>query len=264
MARRTDKPKPRPRYAVPALDRGLDVLEALSASAVPQSLTDLSRTLNYPPSGLFRLLTRLDTRGYVIRDAASGRYSLSLKLFELSHTHSPVESLVRAAAGPMRELAETIKESAHLSVIHRGRLLVLLDAGSPSKVRISIEAGSQFAPVETTSGRLLLSYYPAEDLAAFLARDPEYGAMTAAKRRAFEHELHRIRRAGFAITRSEERAGLVDLSVLVGNPSIGQSSALAIACIRRVTKAEIEEILAAMKQCATKITRAQGLSEAAP
>jgi DNA-binding IclR family transcriptional regulator len=263
MARRTNKTKPRPRYAVPALDRGLDVLEALSASAVPQTLTDLSRTLNYAPSGLFRLLARLDTRGYVVRDAASGRYSLTLKLFELSHTHSPVESLVRAAAGPMRELAETIEESVHLSVIHRGRLLVLLDTGSPSKVRISIEAGSQFAPVETTSGRLLLSYYSPEDLAAFLARDPEYQVMAAATRRRFERGLIRIRRAGFAITRSQERAGLVDLSVLVGNPSIGQASALAIACIRRVTKAQIQEILAAMKTCAATITSAQGLSGAA-
>ena len=126
------KAKARPEYAVPALDRGLDLLEALSASPTPQSLTDLARTLNNTPSGLFRLLTRLDTRGYVERDPSSNRYSLTLKLFELSHTHSPLESLVRAAAQPMRELAESVEESVHLSVITQAS--VLLVTSNPTRL----------------------------------------------------------------------------------------------------------------------------------
>jgi len=104
-----------PEYAVPALDRALDILEVLSGSPVPMSLTDLSKALDYAPSGLFRLMTRLEKRRYVVREAESGKYSLTLKLFELSHTHSPVENLMRAAAGPMRDLAAQVEESVHLA-----------------------------------------------------------------------------------------------------------------------------------------------------
>jgi len=253
-------PKQRPEYAVPALDRGLDLLEALSASATPQSLTDLARTLNHTPSGLFRLLTRLATRGYVERDPSSNRYGLTLKLFELSHTHSPLESLVRAAANPMRELAAAVEESVHLSVLTQGRLLVLLDAGSPSKVRISIEAGSQFAPVATNSGRLLLAYLAPGDLSAFLARDPEYSRLSAARKAEFHRELKQIRKRGYAVTRSDDRAGLQDISVLVGNPGIGQASVLAIACLRPRKREEILQLVRALGQCAERITLAQGLT----
>ncbi len=254
------KAKGRPEYAVPALDRGLDLLEALSASPAPQSLTDLARTLGNTPSGLFRLLTRLDTRGYVERDPSSNRYSLTLKLFELSHTHSPLESLVRAAAQPMRELAESVEESVHLSVITRGRLLVLLDAGSPSKVRISIEAGSQFGPAATNSGRLLLAHLELEELDSFLARDSDYGAMTEERRTKFHRELTKIRQRGYALTRSDDRAGLQDISVLVGNPAIGQASALAIACLRPREREPILQLVKALSDCARRITLAQGLT----
>lgn len=254
------KAKGRPEYAVPALDRGLDLLEALSASPTPQSLTDLARSLNNTPSGLFRLLTRLGTRGYVKRDPSSNRYSLTLKLFELSHTHSPVESLVRAAAKPMCELAECVEESVHLSVLTQGRLLVLLDMGSPSKVRISIEAGSQFAPIATNSGRLLLAHCETGELDSFLARDSDYGAMTEGQRAGFHRELTKIRQRGYALNRSDDRAGLQDISVLVGNPAIGQASALAIACLRPRKREQILQIVKALGECAMRITHAQGLT----
>jgi DNA-binding IclR family transcriptional regulator len=256
----TKNAKGRPEYAVPALDRGLDLLEALSASATPQSLTDLARSLNKTPSGLFRLLTRLGTRGYVERDSSSNRYSLTLKLFELSHTHSPLESLVRAAVKPMRELAESVEESVHLSVLTQGRLLVLLDVGSPSRVRISIEAGSQFAPVATNSGRLLLAHYELGELDSFLARDSEYGVMTIGQKADFHRELSKIRQRGYALTRCDDRAGLQDISMLVGNPAIGQASALAIACLRPRKREEILQLVEALGKCAGRITHAQGLT----
>jgi DNA-binding IclR family transcriptional regulator len=254
------KAKGHPEYAVPALDRGLDLLEALSASATPQSLTDLARTLNNTPSGLFRLLTRLGTRGYVERDSSTNRYSLTLKLFELSHTHSPLESLVRAAAPPMRELAESVEESVHLSVLTRGRLLVLLDVGSPSKVRISIEAGSQFDPVATNSGRLLLAHLEPGELDSSLARDSEYGGFTDGQKADFHRVLTKIRQRGYALTRSDDRAGLQDISVLVGNPAIGQASALAVACLRPRNREQIIQLVNALGDCARRITLAQGLT----
>src|SRR6202012_4699812 len=98
--------KTRPDHAVQAPDRGLDLFELLASSETALSLTEMSAALGQTPSAVFRILNRLESRSYVVRHPGSGRYRLSLKLFEWAHTHSPVEHITPNSAKPMRELAE--------------------------------------------------------------------------------------------------------------------------------------------------------------
>jgi DNA-binding IclR family transcriptional regulator len=253
--------KARPNYSVPALDKGLDVFEALAASNTPLSLTELAGIVGQTPSAAFRILNRLEGRSYVIRDPVSGRYSLSLKLFELAHTHSPVEHIITISGKPMRELTESVRESAHLSVLNHGRLVVLLDMGSPLQVRFAHEIGAQFPPVLTNSGRLLLAYLLPEDLENHLLKDPDYAQLSPTGREAFHEELKKIRRNRYAVSSSKERAGMKDLAVLVGNPAIGATAALAIACLSGgKNSADINRLLGALQECAAKITNGMGVS----
>lgn len=194
-----------------------------------------------------------------MRDPVSGRYSLSLKLFELAHTHSPVEHIIASSAKPMRELAHSVRESVHLSVLSHGRLVVLLDVGSPSRVRFAHEIGGQFSPVLTNSGRLLLANLPVPDLEDHLKMDPDYRQLSSRELKSFREHLKKIRRNHHAISSSEERAGMKDLAVLVGNSAIGITAALAIACLGGGKNgADIRRLLAALQECATKITRSMG------
>ena len=250
----------KPKYHVPALEKALDVLEALAASSVHQSLADLGRTLHRTSSELFRMLTVLERRSYVLKDPLSGSYSLSLKLYELGHSHSPVERMVRVASRPMRELADDVRESCHLSVLSRGGLTVLMQVESPEKLRLSIEVGARFPALHTNSGRLLLAYLPESDLEAFLANDPEARALNRNDRSRLRAQLREIRETGYGIADSETRAGMKDLGVLVGNPDIGVTAALAIPCLLggRDEK-DLKRILTALQACAWRITRTLGL-----
>jgi DNA-binding IclR family transcriptional regulator len=127
----------------------------------------------------------------------------------------------------MRELAESVRESVHLSVLNHGRLVVLLDMGSPLRVRFAHEIGAQFSPVLTNSGRLLLAYLPPEVLEDHLAKDSDYAQFSPTELKSFGEELKKIRRNRCAVSGSEERAGMKDLAVLVGNPAISATAALA-------------------------------------
>jgi DNA-binding IclR family transcriptional regulator len=253
--------KPRPDYSVPALDKGLDVFEALAASGSSLSLTELAGALGQTPSAVFRILDRLEGRSYIVRDPVSGRYRLSLKLFELAHTHSPVQQLIAMSGKSMRELAESVRESVHLSVLSNGRIVVLLDIGSPLRVRFAHEIGAQFPPVLTNSGRLLLAYLSPELLEENLAKDPDYAEFSSAQKEAFHEELKKIRRNRYAVSSSEERAGMKDLAVLVGNPAIGTTAALAIACLSgSKNSVDINRLIAALQECAAKLTSNLGVS----
>lgn len=250
-----------PKYSVPALDKGLDIIEALAAAASPLSLSEIARAVGQAPSAVFRLLNQLENRLYVTRDPISRQYSLSLKLLELSHTYPPVEHLTRVSGRFMRELADSSHESVHLSVLNHGRLVVLMDVASPLRVRFAHQVGSRFSPVMTNSGRLLLAYLNPDDLNTHLTEDEDYPNLSKSKREEFHDELKRIRRNRYAVSFSEERPGMRDIAVLVGNPAVGSTAALAIACLGSVKdKAGVNRIVRALLECANRITVAMGLS----
>ena len=123
--------KAAPNYSVPALEKGLAVLELLAQASEPLSLSQISDQTDNSTSQLFRTMNCLAESGYVIKDDVSGKYTLTLKLFELANRHSPLEHLLQMAALPMQELAWTIRESCHISIIQQRQLLGCRPGGKP-------------------------------------------------------------------------------------------------------------------------------------
>jgi DNA-binding IclR family transcriptional regulator len=212
-------------YSVPALEKGLDILEALAASPSPLSLAQLAKDLDRGSAEIFRMLVCLESRAYLCRDAISGKYSPTLRLFELAHAHSPLKTLLQVAREPMREVTTTLRESCHLTMIERGRLLVIAREDSPERVRLAIEVGSRFDPQETASGRLLLS----SGIDLVTARD-------------------------------ETIEGVDDATVRIGSPDGAVHAALAVSWLRsRKGVKNPDAIAAALKAAARTIHQSLGI-----
>lgn len=77
-------------YKAPALEKGLDILELLSAQAVGLNQKEIAQALGRSVNEIFRMLVCLKNRGYITQTEGSDRFELSLKMFELSHQHSPL------------------------------------------------------------------------------------------------------------------------------------------------------------------------------
>jgi DNA-binding IclR family transcriptional regulator len=250
----------KPSYFVPALEKGLDVLEALSLAPGPLTLTELARSLHRSSAAIFRIIDALEKRAYIGRDPVSGAYHLTLKLYELAHTHSPVDQLLKASVFPMRALAHRIHESCHLSILVHGKLIPVVEELSPDRVRLSVEVGSQVNPIPFVSGRLLIAFLKPEAQAAFLDADADYQTMRRAKRERLRAELRSIRGKGYASLESVSRIGM-DLAVIAGNPEIGVTAALAVPFLAGGKNHGREmESMSALQECAAEITRALGLT----
>jgi DNA-binding IclR family transcriptional regulator len=247
-------------YFVPALEKGLDILEALALTAVPQSLSELARGMNRTSSELFRMLNALEKRGYIERDPLSGKYGLTLRLYELAHTHSPVEKLLRAAAIPMRTLAENVKESCHISTLDHERLVVLAQADSPEIYRFSVEVGNTFSPIHTASGRLLLAHLPERVFQHFCETSAEYRALDLPAKKRLLARLREVQQKGFSTAKDEPVIGVRSYAILVGKPEIDVVAALAVASLHmQGKKHNPQEILQGLKHTAREINRAIGL-----
>lgn len=249
-----------PNYSVPALEKGLDVLECLAGQERALTQAQLARALGRGASELFRILTTLERRGYILRDPVSGTYGLTLRMYELGHAHSPHERLLRAAERPMRALTQEVRESCHLSVIHRGRVLGLFQEESPARVRLSIEMGSSLPLFRGASGRLLLAFLDHDRRDETLRMDTDFPRLSEAEQVDLLTRLALIRARGYETARDESVVGVIDLSVPIGAGGGRVQAALTVTALSRTGESfDLDGALAALRRTAAEIARAAGL-----
>ncbi|MCX6970499.1 MAG: IclR family transcriptional regulator [Verrucomicrobia bacterium] len=244
---------PSPDYSVPALEKGLEILEALSASPEPLTLSSLAGVLNRKNSEIFRMLNFLERRCYVIRDDLGG-YRLSLKLYQISHAQCRVRQLVDAALPALQELSAQTGESCHLSVLEGAEIVVLAGVESPRPVHLAVKSGGRFSAIHTVSGRMLLAGLSAEARLAALQSAPEFQRMKRPARMALEKSIARAARERFSSAANETVAGVVDAAVEIGNAEGGIHAALAISSLHAKGKSPDPKVfLSPLRKSAQRI-----------
>jgi DNA-binding IclR family transcriptional regulator len=143
----------------PALEKGLDLLEALAAESRGLSQKQLAERVGRSVGEIFRMLVALERRGYVTRDPVSGEYTLTLKLFRIASQFPPTERLLQAALPVMEQLSGRMKLSCHLTVLHGEQFLVIARMEPEWLMGWSVKLGAAFP--------LTQQYPSAKVLAAF-------------------------------------------------------------------------------------------------
>jgi DNA-binding IclR family transcriptional regulator len=161
--------EPETRYRAPALERGLDILEQLSESEVGISRAGLAEALGCSVSQIFRMLDCLQRRRYVSLDPRNNLFSLTSKLFELSHQHPPTRRLVGLALPIMRAAAIKARQSIHLSIFDDGQALVLVQVDALEDSGYFVKPGTRRDVYLTASGRVLLAFQSENDQRSMIA-----------------------------------------------------------------------------------------------
>jgi DNA-binding IclR family transcriptional regulator len=250
------------KYQAPALDKGLDILEYLSSQSIPLSQTEIATGIDKSPNEIYRMLMSLESRGYILRDEVSGKYRLSLKLFHLSHRHSPVDELRKASQYPLEELANTIMQSCHLSILYMNQVMVVLHAKSPGPIALSIEEGNLFPLLLTASGKVLLSYLPDDEQSTVMNNNAIFQAFSDKEKTKFIKSLKEIKDKGAYIRTSDLAAGVIDISVPIGKGNTGIIACLTVSSLTALNvnkDIDNEDILAETIKCAERIEQRIGL-----
>lgn len=183
--------------------KGLMVIEALVKSDAPRGVTELARQLGLTKSNVFRLLQTLVAQGYVNHDADSGKYACSLRLWELGSLTVNRLDVVAQGKPHVKQLAETTRESSHLTILD-GEWAVNVDkVDSPEPVRSYSRLGGRAPAHCVATGKVLLAFrggkYPGHDDRPL----EQYTRMTITDPVRLGEELAQIRELGYAVTRGE-------------------------------------------------------------
>ena len=195
-------------YRAPALEKGLDILELLSAEESPLTVSAIVNRLGRSTGELFRMIQVLEHRGYVTQGPDG--YVITSRLFHLGLKRPPVRSLMEQALPEMRLLSDRIGQSCYLAIASGAASSVIARMEADTTVGFSVRVGYRRPMHETPSGILLYACQPEAIRREWEAMfDPPLSEQALSELRV---EADAMRAQGFAQAESVELLGMVELA----------------------------------------------------
>lgn len=244
--------RPDTKYRAPALEKGLDILELLSASEIPLAMPRIAAELNRSKGEIFRMTAVLENRGYIERVNGTENFSITNRLFALGMQNPAKRNLIEAAGPAMRELAERIDQSCHLAVVSGDQIVVIHGAEAASYVSFSVRIGHRLPLLESASGRTLLAFQESDTQEDWLKLEPD-----KTRRAAYRRRVTLIQQRGYEEAASEVVNGILDISApIFDGQSRGPIASLTMPLMKHLKlKEEQRAAVEAVRQTARAISR---------
>ncbi len=194
------------KYNVKAVERCFQVLDLATELEGPLSIQDVCNSLNINSNMTFRLLTTMTNSGYLVKDESSGKYSISLKVLQLSR--KSLSSLeIRRIAMPYLELlwSQYPKANLNLAVFNEGEILVVDRIDSQSLPRTYFTPGKTLPFHCTGMGKILTCELPEQEIDSLIKKNglKVYTPQTISNKEDLMVELEKVRTEQLARDRVE-------------------------------------------------------------
>jgi IclR family transcriptional regulator, KDG regulon repressor len=245
-----------PSAGSPGVQAVLDVLESLGEGG-QLSLAELTRSLGLPKTTVHRVCGTLVERGWVLRDAASGVYSLGIRAFAIGAAAAdmPIVVAFRPAAA---DLLARHNETVCLTLLDGEDSLFVAKAETTHQVRLVTAVGSRLPAFAAASGRVLLADLPSEAVEIIYAGRELVTptGVDVGEVRDLLGLLARVREDGFAENVEETALGLHCLAVPIHNGR-GRALAAMTVCVPtgRIDPARREALLEDLRATVATLER---------
>lgn len=248
--------------SVQSVDRVLDLLEILALSPGGLLLTELAAAAGLHVSTTHRLVNVLVDRGYAVKEAAGGKYRLTLRTFELGSRVSAMWDLLNAARPYLDQLAAESQEAVHL-VERDGNCVVYLYKAEPYRqmVRMGSHAGLRNPMYCTGVGKSILALMPPEEVEKLWHAETitKFSPNTITELEAMRRELELTRERGYAIDNEEHEPGVRCMAVAICNWAGNPVAAISISApAARLDDIMIGKMLPRLQDTANQIGRMLG------
>jgi IclR family pca regulon transcriptional regulator len=185
---------------VESLARGLSVLSAFSLESPTLSLTEISQQLRLNKTTTFRILSTLESLGYLQRDSQTKLYRPALEVLRLGFVVLNGIEVRQVAAPYLRRLVDEVEEAVNLVVLDGHEVVYIDRVGSKHMVSIYRPVGSRLPVHCTSTGKALIAFLPPERLEAILEATTwiRHTERTLATPESLKKNLALVRRRGFA------------------------------------------------------------------
>jgi DNA-binding IclR family transcriptional regulator len=236
-------PENEPRtQSVPALERGLLILEHLAKSRRGVTLSQLTQKLQLPRSTCHALLLTFRRCGYIQPDEETGRYRLGFRLYALANMALSGIGVRDHAAPLLYRLMQETGLTVHLGVLEDGEAILIDRIEPPGAPRMATWVGRRMGLHCTAIGKALIAYLPQEKLDELIRKQGllRHNENTIASMARLRQACEEVQRAGYAVDDEEEEIGVRCIGAPVFNDKGDVVAAISISG----SKAQMEDIAA--------------------
>ncbi len=249
-----------------SLDKACDVLSSFTTLKPAWGVSELSRRLGIPKSGVFRILKTFEKNGFLRRKAGSTDYELGYRLYELTGAAiGEGKLLCEKAASYLWEVHQATSFTVSLRVLEGDKLVVLDRIEGSHPLKVVYPVGAHLPCNHGAAGKLLLAYQRSVEEIHELLRVGKISRLTDKTKTTFNEidaSFKKVRRLGYSITHGEALLGVVGLAVPVWGREGQVKAALALATPESLCSAkQIKEFLPVMKDAAMRFSHDLGYRE---
>ena len=241
---------------VAAVTRCLDVLECLSGAVGGFELGEIATRIDAPKSGVHRILSTLVERGWVVQDAGTLHYALSLRFSTLAFHDLDLRVVTDIAQEILDGLARQTREYCRLAVVEGDTLAWVSRAqGATTGLRYDADMGEPVALHATATGKAWLATLPEDEALRIVCARRFFSHLQLGPRalstvEELKRHLAETRARGYAVAVEEAEAGIAALASTFrtdARPDAPVAGTLSVAGpISRVTPERYAQIHAAL------------------
>lgn len=230
------------KYRAPALEKGLDIIELLASHGDGLTQGEVAKSLKRSPSEIYRMLSTLVRRGYVIRSMSGDLYSLSLKMFSISQRHPPIGRVIEAALPRMRAITRKAWQSCHMGMESNGDIVIIASAESPGNWGLALKSGTVVGLGNTGTGRVLAAFRSDDEIEDLIRQHRPALGEPQLNRDEFETHIQRIRDLGYEKMPSATAVGVTNIAFPIIGPDGKAVAALSCPYLERVDDLEVPDV----------------------
>lgn len=202
-------------YHIKAVDRALDVLDALRQSESDLSLTQIADMTEQCKSTVYRMLVTLVSRGIVVKDESTGRYRLGCHMVGFAECAKSMEGVIVRTRPFMRILRDKLGHSVFLSLREGLNRVDVEQMEGIQKERKVIALGKAHALSFGSPGHVLAVGLLKNELASVLSAIQS----GPTEKECFLQSIAAIRSNGFGWNKDHD-GGLVVSAPIFGNGKV--------------------------------------------
>lgn len=207
-------------YSVPNLERALEIIETLTIHRNGLTLTQLQELLSFPKSSIFRIISTLTERGYLLKSQVDGRFTLSKKFLRIGLSTMNESSIVETTLPYMRAIRDELNETVLLGALIDKKGVILEQVVGNQGFTFVLTVGNSYQLHASAPGKAVIAFLPKEEQEAVIDTFEwtRFNDRTITTKKEYQEELISVREHGYALDRAEELDGVY----CVGAPIFNQ------------------------------------------